>query len=77
MIADMGFTSGPKIGAILDTLLAEVIEDKDKNTLENLKKRATELEKEDLQDLRKAAKARIEDEREANDKAIRDKHWVK
>jgi len=77
MIADMGFTPGPKIGAILDTLLAEVIEDKDKNTLENLKKRATELEKEDLQDLRKAAKARIEDEREANDKAIRDKHWVK
>ncbi len=77
MISDMGFTPGPKIGAILDTLLAEVIEDPKKNTLENLKERATELEKEDLITLRKAAKKCIEDEQKSQDAKMRLGHWVK
>lgn len=76
MIAEMGFTPGPKIGAILDTLLAEVIEDASRNTLDYLKNRATVLEKEDLNVLRKAAKKRIADERAAEDKAIKSRHWV-
>lgn len=77
MISEMGFAPGPKIGAILDTLLAEVIEDASLNTLEKLKGRATELEKEDLETLRTQARKRIEDERKAEDQAIKSKHWVK
>ena len=45
MIREMGFRPGPKIGAILDALLAEVIEDASRNDLAYLKDRATELDR--------------------------------
>jgi len=76
MINEMGFKPGPKIGAILDTLLAEVIEDSSRNSLDYLKERATELEKQDLQSLRSAAKKRIADEQKAEDTQMRKNHWV-
>lgn len=68
---------GPKIGAILDVLLAEVIEDQKKNTREYLSKRSLELDKENLNKLRGMAKEKIEEKKEEEDKEIKKKHWVK
>jgi len=67
---------GPKIGAILDTLLAEVIEDPAKNEKEYLENRAKELNELDLSEIRKMAKERIREEREAEDKEIKKRYWV-
>lgn len=68
---------GPKIGAILDVLLAEVIEDPKKNEKEILEKRAAQLNEADLSDLRQMAKERIEEEKQEEDKSIKNKYWVK
>ena len=68
---------GPKIGAILDVLLAEVIEKPVKNKKEALTQRAKQLEKVDLTQLRQMAKERIEEEKEEEDRLIKERHWVK
>ncbi len=68
---------GPKIGTILDVLLGEVIEDPKLNDKKYLEKRAKELDKENLEDLRAKAKEQIEEKREEDDKKIKKKHWVK
>ncbi|MDD5590197.1 MAG: HD domain-containing protein [Candidatus Portnoybacteria bacterium] len=68
---------GPKIGAILDVLLAEVIEDPEKNKKECLEKRVLELANEDLVELRKMAKGKIEEKKEEEDTQIKGKYWVK
>ena len=67
---------GPKIGAILDVLLSEVIEDPELNTVEILEKRASELDKFNLEELRAKAKEVIEEKREADDKEIKKQHKV-
>jgi len=77
LMQDLLMTPGPKIGAILDVLLSEVIEDSAKNEKEFLLTRAKELDQEDLQKLREMAKERIEEKKEEDDKEIRDKYWVK
>jgi len=68
---------GPRIGAILDVLLAEVIEEPAKNKKELLAKRAKQLDEVDLTELRQMAKERIEEEKEEEDRLIKEKHWVK
>jgi tRNA nucleotidyltransferase (CCA-adding enzyme) len=68
---------GPKVGAILDVLLSEVIEDPEKNTKKYLSKRALELDKVDLSKLRDMAKEKIEEKKEEEDQEIKKKHWVK
>jgi len=68
---------GPKIGAILDILLAEVIEDSSLNNFDHLSQRATKLDKENLEDLRKLAKSKIKEKKESDDKEIKNKYWVK
>jgi len=77
MIKDLNFTPGPKIGAILNVLLAEVIDDPIKNTLENLTKRALELKDEELTTLNELAKERISEKRKEEDQNTKEKHWVK
>ncbi len=77
MIREMGFSPGPKIGAILEALLAEVIDDADKNNVSYLKQRAQELEREDLQTLRTAARQRIMQQREADEARLKKRYWVK
>lgn len=62
---------GPKIGAILDVLLGEVIEDPALNEAEWLKKRAKELGKLELAELRSQAKEVIEEKRQADDAQIK------
>ena len=77
LMQEMKMKPGPKIGAILDVLLAEVIEDASKNNRENLLLRAKELDGEDLSKLRQMAKEKIEEKKEEDDKEIKGKHWVK
>lgn len=68
---------GPVIGAVMDVLLAEVIEDPKLNEKELLEKRVKELAKIDLAELRKMAKEKIEEKKEEEDKGIKQKYWVK
>ena len=77
MIKDLSFTPGPQIGAILNVLLAEIIEDPTKNTLEYLSKRAILLKNENLDTLQSLAKNKIEEKRKYDNEKIKKKHWVK
>jgi len=67
---------GPKIGAILDVLLAEVIEDPARNTRETLLDRARELSAEEIGMLRSRAKETIEERRERDERNIKSRHRV-
>jgi len=69
--------SGPKIGAILDVLLSEVIEDQGLNNKEYLEKRSFELNKMDLNELREKAKEKIEDKKIEDDEEIKREFYVK
>lgn len=77
LMGELKLKPGPKIGAILDVLLSEVIEDAEKNNKEYLLNRAKELDKEDLEKLRQMAKKKIEEKKEEDDQEIKEKHWVK
>jgi putative nucleotidyltransferase with HDIG domain len=76
LIGTLGMPAGPAIGAILDVLLAEVIEDPTKNDRDALLTRAGELRGHDLAKLRDLAKERIEEKREEDDQKIKKTHWV-
>ncbi|HAI74461.1 MAG TPA: hypothetical protein DCS28_02165 [Candidatus Moranbacteria bacterium] len=77
LMKDLNIASGPIIGAIMDVLLSEVIEDASKNNRENLLFRAKELMKLDLEKLRQMAKKKIEEKKEEDDEEIKKKHWVR
>lgn len=68
---------GPTIGAILDVLLSDVVEDPELNQKELLQKRVLELSKLPIEELRLKAKEIIEEKREVDDKQFRLKHKVK
>lgn len=67
----LGLEPGPKIGAILDVLLAEAIEDPELNTNERLVLAAKKLAEFDLAELRSRAKSIIAEKRVAEDKKIK------
>lgn len=70
---------GPKIGYILHALLEEVLDDASRNTAEILEKRAVELNKLPLEDLKKLADAGKKKQMEEENRAvaeIRAKHHV-
>lgn len=67
----------PKVGAILDVLLSEVIEEPKNNNKKYLENRVLELNEENLEVLRKLAKGKIEDKKEEEDLKIRNKYWIK
>jgi poly(A) polymerase/tRNA nucleotidyltransferase (CCA-adding enzyme) len=77
LMKELAIAPGPKIGAILDVLLAEVIEDAEKNDRKFLLSRVKELDKKDLAKLRNMAKEKIEEKKEEDDKEIKGKYWVK
>jgi len=68
--------AGPKIGAILEVLLAEVIEDSQKNEKNYLLLRAKKLERENLMEIRKMAQNLIKEKRKEDDTIIKKKYWV-
>lgn len=71
LISELKMEPGPKMGAILDVLLAEVLEDPGLNDKKILLKRVKELEKLDLSELRDKAREVIEEKREDDDKDIK------
>ncbi len=76
LISELKMEPGPKMGAILDVLLADVLEDPELNTKKYLLKRVKELDKMDLVELRLQAKEIIEEKREEDDKDIKKKFKV-
>lgn len=76
LMGELGMTPGPMIGAILDVLLAEVIEEPRNNTKPVLLERAAILARQDLKILRKQAQEKIHNERAAEDAKIKKGHWV-
>jgi hypothetical protein len=77
LMKELKLEPGPKIGAILDVLLSEVIEDPKKNDKKVLLARTKELDKENIDQLRKMAKEKIEERKEEEDQEIKTKYWVK
>ena len=77
LMEDLSIKPGPEIGAILNVLLAEVLEDPKLNTKEILLKRSQELMSEDLASLKKQAITAIEEEQEKQDQTIKRKYHVK
>ena len=76
LMAALKLAPGPKIGAILDVLLGEVIEDPELNILSKLKARAKELDKLNLEELRSQAKEIISEKRQAEDQKIKRQYKV-
>lgn len=76
MISELKMEPGPKMGAILDVLLAEVLENPELNEKEVLIKRVKELDKLNLEELREKAKEVIEEKRSEDDKNIKKKFKV-
>ena len=71
LMNDLKIPPSPKIGTILDVLLAEVIENPELNNKEFLSARATELNGMDAAELRAKAKEVIEEKREEEDKEMK------
>lgn len=67
---------GPKVGAILKVLLAEVIEDPTKNNQEYLETRVKDLYELSLEDIRKSEKI-IDEKKEEEDLRNKSKFWIK
>jgi poly(A) polymerase/tRNA nucleotidyltransferase (CCA-adding enzyme) len=76
LMKELAIPASPKIGVLLDILLAEVIEDPKKNAREMLVERARVLEKHDLEKLRELAREKIAEKREEDDRNIKKSHWV-
>jgi poly(A) polymerase/tRNA nucleotidyltransferase (CCA-adding enzyme) len=76
LMKELNITPGPKIGAILDVLLSDVIEDPELNNKLVLIKKAEELDKLNLEELRVKAKMVIEEKRAEEDKNIKKQYKV-
>lgn len=76
LIEKLHIPAGPIIGALLDVLLAEVIEHSEQNTEEALLKRAGELKESPIKTLRELAKEKIEEKRAEDVEQIKKRHWV-
>ncbi|NTU66305.1 MAG: CCA tRNA nucleotidyltransferase [Candidatus Moranbacteria bacterium] len=76
LMRELGIEPGPKIGAILDVLLARVIDDPALNEKEKLLNLAKELARNNPEQLREMAKEKIEEEREKEEKNIKKRYHV-
>jgi hypothetical protein len=76
LINELNIKPGPMIGMILNVLLAEILENPDKNNLEYLKQQAQNLSTQDLKDLRIKAINLIEEKQREQDEEIRRKFFV-
>jgi poly(A) polymerase/tRNA nucleotidyltransferase (CCA-adding enzyme) len=77
LMEELKLAPGPKIGAILDVLLSEVIEEPKLNTKEYLTKRSQELDQFDMNQLRAKAKEKIEEKKMEDDQELKEEFWVK
>ena len=76
LINILKFKPGPTIGAVLNVLLAEVIENSELNKIDYLSTRALELEKEDLSELKKKSLEIINQINFEQDLKIKQKYYV-
>jgi tRNA nucleotidyltransferase (CCA-adding enzyme) len=76
LMNELNIAPSPKIGEILDVLLAEVIEDPALNEKEHLSARAKELNLMDSTELRERARDLIEEKREEEDRQMKRGHKV-
>lgn len=76
LIKLLKITPGPKIGALLDVLLADVLEDPALNTVAELKARAKKLNEFNLEELRVKAKEVIAEKQETEDRKIKRNYKV-
>ena len=76
LINELSITAGPIIGMILNVLLAEILEDPSKNSIEYLKAQAQALATQDLKDLKIKAINLIEEKQREQDEIIRKKFFV-
>lgn len=76
LMTKLAIPAGPKIGAILDVLLAAVIEDPTLNTKVGLLHRAETLMHSNLTTLRAQSAEKIEKKKEAENQQIKKRHWV-
>ncbi|MDR3558777.1 MAG: HD domain-containing protein [Candidatus Pacebacteria bacterium] len=76
LMKELKLAPGPKIGAILDVLLSEVIENSELNEKEKLLERAAELEKREIGEIRGIAKKKIKEENEREEENMKKKYWV-
>lgn len=72
----LGIEPGPKVGAILKVLLAEIIEDPEKNDREYLEKRTKDLYELPLEKIKRSEKV-IEEKKEEEDLRDKNRFWVK
>lgn len=72
---ELGIEPGPKVGLILNTLLAEVLDDPNKNTKDHLRERIHELDKKTPEELRKSLE-KIERAIEDEEKERMKKYYV-
>jgi len=77
LMKELRLKPGPMLGAILDVLLSEVIENPKENEKKTLLARAKDLYKVDLSKLREMAKEKIEERKEEEDEEIKKRYWVK
>ncbi len=75
LIDELNIEPGPKVGLILNTLLAEVLDDPVKNTKENLKTRIHELDKKAPEQLEKSLE-RVNKALEEEEKERMQKYYV-
>jgi poly(A) polymerase/tRNA nucleotidyltransferase (CCA-adding enzyme) len=75
IMVELGIEPGPKVGLILNSLLAEVLDDPTRNTKEYLKKRIHELDEKSPEELKRALE-RIERALEEEEKERMKKYYV-
>jgi poly(A) polymerase/tRNA nucleotidyltransferase (CCA-adding enzyme) len=76
LMTELGVTPGPVIGGVLNALLAEVIEEPEKNKKEYLLSRAQELKDKDPKELKALGVKAVEEEEKKQEEEIRRKYHV-
>ena len=75
VMKELGVEPGPKVGLILNSLLAEVVENPSQNVRENLMQRIHDLDKKSPEELRESLK-KIDDAIEREEEERRKKYYV-
>jgi len=76
LMQELKLEPGPKIGAIMDVLLAEVLEDPGKNKKELLLIKADKLKDEELSELRKKSQDAVAEKQQQEEEDIKKKYHV-
>lgn len=76
LMKELKIQPGPKIGAILDVLLSEVIENPELNEKKKLLFIAEELQTKNIEEIREMAKKKIAEEKKEEEKLMKKKYWV-